>query len=101
MGSLSVEDMLKQGYVKVGSKSYCTYWKKGNDIVTVQDLGYKDEIYIKGAEDSLNAVKSNLEHFLKGVCCVEMTYDGCSMYRHEGWSECEKLLKENILGNKL
>lgn len=39
-----VEKLIEDGYVKVGSKSYCEYWKKGDDIVTVQtDLGCSED----------------------------------------------------------
>ena len=40
---LSVEELIENGYVKVGSKSYCEYWKKGEEVVTIQtDLEYCD-----------------------------------------------------------
>lgn len=32
----NIEKLIEDGYVKVGSKSYCEYWKKGDDVVTVQ-----------------------------------------------------------------
>ena len=31
----SVDELIENGYVKVGSKSYCEYWKKGDDVVTI------------------------------------------------------------------
>ena len=34
---VSVDDLISRGYVKVGSKSYCSYWKKGDHTVTVYD----------------------------------------------------------------
>lgn len=34
---VSIEDLISKGYVRVGSKSYCSYWKKGDDIVTLYD----------------------------------------------------------------
>lgn len=34
---VSVEDLISKGYVKVGSKSYCSYWKIGDHIITVYD----------------------------------------------------------------
>jgi len=36
VSELTPEYLLNNGYVKVGSKSYCEYWKKGDDVVTVQ-----------------------------------------------------------------
>ena len=53
----SIEKLIEDGYIKVGSKSYCEYWKKGDDVVTVQtdseyseDDGY-DEEYELSKED--------------------------------------------------
>ena len=40
----NIEKLIEDGYVKVGSKSYCEYWKKGNDVVTIPtDLEYSDD----------------------------------------------------------
>ena len=39
----SIEKLIEDGYVKVGSKSYCEYWKKGDDVVTIPtELEYCD-----------------------------------------------------------
>ena len=39
----SIEKLIEDGYVKVGSKSYCEYWKKGEDVITVStELEYHD-----------------------------------------------------------
>lgn len=98
---VTAEDMLFQGYVKVGSKSYCTYWKKGDEIV-IRDNSYEDnriaDAYNKGYEDALRSIKVNLEHFLKDVYSVEMIYEGCDIDRYEGESECSKFIKEQVLG---
>lgn len=34
---MNTEDLISKGYVKVGSKSYCSYWNKGDHTVTVYD----------------------------------------------------------------
>ena len=40
----NIEKLIEDGYVKVGSKSYCEYWKKGDEVVTVQtDSEYSDD----------------------------------------------------------
>ena len=40
----SVDELIENGYVKVGSKSYCEYWKKGDEVVTIPtDLEYSDD----------------------------------------------------------
>ena len=31
----SVDELIENGYVKVGSKSYCEYWKKGKEVITI------------------------------------------------------------------
>lgn len=39
----SVEKLIEDGYVKVGSKSYCEYWKKGEEVITIPtDVEYYD-----------------------------------------------------------
>jgi len=40
----SVDELIENGYVKVGSKSYCEYWKKGEEVITIPtELEYCDE----------------------------------------------------------
>ena len=40
----SIEKLIEDGYVKVGSKSYCEYWKKGEEVITIPtELEYCDE----------------------------------------------------------
>ena len=34
----SVDELMENGYVKVGSKSYCEYWKKGEEVITIPTL---------------------------------------------------------------
>jgi hypothetical protein len=98
----TTEELLEDGYVKVGSKTYYEYWKKGSEIITIP-TNTKENIlldsYNKGYEDALRAIKINLEHFKKDVYSITMIYEGCDMDTYEGESECEKLLKENILGS--
>lgn len=39
----SVDELIENGYVKVGSKSYCEYWKKGEEVITLStDAEYYD-----------------------------------------------------------
>ena len=97
VSKLTPEYLLKNGYVKVGSKSYCEYWKKGDEIVTL-NTGETISEYNRGYEDALRAIKINLEHFKKDVYSIEMIYEGCNIDRYEGESECEKLLFSEILG---
>ena len=40
----SVDELIDNGYVKVGSKSYCEYWKKGEEVITIPtDAEYSDD----------------------------------------------------------
>ena len=40
----SVDELIENGYVKVGSKSYCEYWKKGEEVITIStELDYCGE----------------------------------------------------------
>ena len=40
----SVDELIENGYVKVGSKSYCEYWKKGDEVITIPtDLEHSDD----------------------------------------------------------
>ena len=40
----SIEKLIEDGYVKVGSKSYCEYWKKGDEVVTIlTDSKYSED----------------------------------------------------------
>ena len=94
---LTPEQLLNNGYIKVGSKSYCEYWKKGDEIITLNTTNEMSE-YNRGYEDALRAIKFNLEHFKKYVYSIEMLYEGCDIDRYEGESECEKLLFSEILG---
>ena len=94
---LTPDQLLNNGYTKVGSKSYCEYWKKGHDIIVLKTDETLSE-YNRGYEDALRAIKVNLEHFKKDVYSIEMIYEGCDIDRYEGESECEKLLFSEILG---
>ena len=39
----SVDELIENDYVKVGSKSYCEYWKKGEEVITIStDAEYYD-----------------------------------------------------------
>ena len=65
---VTAEDLVAQGFIKVGSKSYCEYWKKGDEVITINTRkGINIEEYNRGYEDALRAIKINLEHFKKDV----------------------------------
>ena len=57
------EELLAQGFIKVGSKSHCEYWKKGDEVVTKstrQDINFEAE-YNHGYEDTLREIKPKIE----------------------------------------
>ena len=71
----SVDELIEDGYVKVGSKSYCEYWKKGDEVVTI----LTDSEYFN---DEKNNIKGyfNKENSHKVFCCIvdgEETYLQC------------------------
>ncbi|MEG0407459.1 MAG: hypothetical protein RR623_01175 [Bacilli bacterium] len=71
----SIEKLIEDGYVKVGSKSYCEYWKKGDEVVTI----LADSEYLN---DEKNNIKEyfNKENSHKVFCCIvncEETYLQC------------------------
>lgn len=51
------QELLEQGYIKVGSKTYCEYWKKDDDIITL----YNDNDDAQRLE--MEAMRKN-----KGLC---------------------------------
>lgn len=97
VNKLTPEYLLKNGYIKVDSKTYCEYWKKGDEIITLNTDETLSE-YNRGYEDALRAIKVNLEHFKKDVHSIEMIYDSYCVERYEGERDCEKLLFSEILG---
>lgn len=91
---VSVEDLVSKGYVKVGSKSYCSYWKKADHTVTV----YDEPVAIDETQqlrNKLNEVLDKLEslqeqHWKSWKERADMMDQGASTaYEHSYW-----LLKE-------
>jgi len=94
---VSVDDLIGKGYIKVGSKSYCSYWKKGDDILTLyDDTTTVDET--QQLRNKLNEVLDKLEslqeqHWKSWKERADMIDQGASTaYEHSYW-----LLKE-VLG---
>lgn len=92
----TVQELLSEGFVKVGSKSYCEYWIKGNTQVTVDTSSFVLTEYERGYEAALKQIKRNLEHTCKGMWSVEMCYEGMDLDRYEGESECYSFLLEEL-----
>lgn len=68
----SIEKLIEDGYVKVGSKRYCDYWKKGDEVfILLTDLEYFN--------DEKNNIKEyfNKENSHKVFCCI---VDGEEIY---------------------
>lgn len=102
----TVQELLSNGFIKVGSKSYCEYWMKGNTQVTVDTSSFVLTEYERGYEAALKQIKRNLEHTCKGMRSVEMCYDGSpnnaeDLDRYEGESECYSLLLEELNLDKI
>ena len=57
----SIDELIENGYVKVGSKSYCEYWKKGEEVITIstelecydddQEECFEDDDYEESEEE--------------------------------------------------
>jgi len=97
----TVQELLNDGFIKVGSKSYCEYWIKGQTQVTVDTSSFILSDYDRGYEAALKQIKRNLEHMCKGMWSVEMLYDGSpnnaeDLDRYEGESECYSFLLEEL-----
>ena len=64
----SIEKLIEDGYVKVGSKSYCEYWKKGEEVITVStelechDGGDQEECF---EDDDYEEYELSKEDFAK------------------------------------
>ena len=97
----TVQELLNDGFIKVGSKSFCEYWVKGQTQVTVDTSSFILSDYERGYEAALKQIKRNLEHTCKGMWSVEMCYDGSpnnaeDLDRYEGESECYSFLLEEL-----
>ena len=72
----NIEKLIENGYVKVGSKSYCEYWKKGEEVITIStDLECFEDGSMSNIKDYFNKENSH-----KVFCCVvngEETYLQC------------------------
>ena len=64
------QELLEQGYIKVGSKTYCEYWKKSDDIITLyndnddaqrleMEAMRKTKAYALGYEEALKSINTN------------------------------------------
>lgn len=89
---VSVEDLISRGYIKVGSKSYCSYWKKGDHTVTLYDEPVDE---LQQLRNKLKEVLDKLEnsqeqHWKAWKEKADVTDQGSSTaYEHSYW-----LLKE-------
>ena len=66
----SVDELIDNGYVKVGSKSYCEYWKKGEELITIPtDVecydGDDQEEYFEDDDDYDEEYELSKEDFAK------------------------------------
>lgn len=56
----SMEELLADGWVKVGSKTYCTFWKKGDEIIKVNNEDDNHSSYSSGIRDQRIMVFTSL-----------------------------------------
>lgn len=50
----TTDELLNSGYIKVGSKTYCEYWKKGDVIETFNTIETPDTKEVDMYTDALN-----------------------------------------------
>ena len=88
----TVENLLKEGFIKVGSKTYEEYWKdtKTNDILVLSVMSNQDKyifrIYKLGKEDHTTLTFPTKESVLNFLCSVydhvhENVYNDGSFFR--------------------
>ena len=85
----SVDELIEDGYVKVGSKSYCEYWKKGEEVITISteleyceedeyeeyELSKEDFAKLKSYEVSKDIYKYNsIEHLKEILTLLDSPY---------------------------
>ena len=85
----SIEKLIEDGYVKVGSKSYCEYWKKGEEVVTIStelecydddcdeeyELSKEDFAKLKSYEVSKDIYKyTSIEHLKEILTLLDKPY---------------------------
>ena len=97
----SVDELIESGYVKVGSKSYCEYWKKGEEVITVStELEYHDgddqeECF---EDDNYEEYELSKEDFAK-LKSYEVSKDIYKYYSIEHLKEILSLLDSPYIDN--
>ena len=100
----TVQELLKDGFIKVGSKSSALpdrERKVNMTRIAMESFSNSFTEYERGYEAALKQIKRNLEHMCKGMWSVEMCYDGSpnnaeDLDRYEGESECYSFLLEEL-----
>ena len=84
----SIDELIGNGCVKVGSKSYCEYWKKGEEVITVPtdaecsdgydeeyELSKEDFAKLKSYEVSKDVYKySSIDHLKEILTLLDKPY---------------------------
>ena len=89
----SIEKLIEDGYVKVGSKSYCEYWKKGEELITIPtDVecydGDDQEEYFEDDDDYDEEYELSKEDFAK-LKSYEMSKD---IYKYNSIEHLKEIL---------
>ena len=89
----SVDELIESGYVKVGSKSYCEYWKKGEELITIPtDVecydGDDQEEYFEDDDDYDEEYELSKEDFAK-LKSYEMSKD---IYKYNSIEHLKEIL---------
>ena len=97
----SVDELIESGYVKVGSKSYCEYWKKGEEVITVStelechDGDDQEECF---EDDNCEEYELSKEDFAK-LKSYEVSKDIYKYYSIEHLKEILSLLDSSYIDN--
>ena len=97
----SVDELIESGYVKVGSKSYCEYWKKGEEVITVStelechDGDDQEECF---EDDNYEEYELSKEDFAK-LKSYEVSKDIYKYYSIEHLKEILSLLDSHYIDN--
>ena len=84
----SIDELIENGYIKVGSKSYCEYWKKGEEVITIPtelecyddydeeyELSKEDFAKLKSYEVSKDIYKyTSIEHLKEILTLLDNPY---------------------------
>ena len=96
----SVDELIENGYVKVGSKSYCEYWKKGEEVITIPtELEYSDDDQEECFEDDYDEEYELSKEDFEKLKSYEVSKDIYKYTSIDHLKEILTLLDKPYIGN--